>query len=198
MKEIKKDDEIIIHEDMKMKKMNNWILFKSFLIAGLFTFTGGIGMLSALRKSIVDRYLLISKEEFYDCATMAQAVPGMIGLNFALLVGKKVNGNTGLILTTIATIFPAFILMLGATILAQFIPQQGPIQYALVGVRAASTSAVFMAAYSLGKYLVKNRIHWLMIIFSFITVGILSVPSPYIILLSVIIGYVFFIKGKRL
>ena len=177
---------------------HNWILFKAFLLAGTFTFAGGIAMLPALKKDLVDKHQVMSKEDFYDYAAMAQAVPGIIGLNFALLIGKKVSGRVGMLMSSIGTILPAFTLMLLATVMAQYIPQAGPVQFALVGVRAASTSAVFMAAYSLGKYLIKNKVHWLMVILAFVMVGILRMSSPIVIVLAGLIGLVFHLRGEEL
>lgn len=169
----------------------NRIIFKSFLLAGTFTFAGGIAMLPTLKRDLVDKYELMTQETFYDYAAMAQAVPGIIGLNFALLMGKKVNGKVGMALAAFGTIFPAFSLMLVATILAQFIPEAGPIQFAMLGVRAASTSAVFMAAYSLAQYLVKTQEHWIMVLISFFAVGILGISSPYVILVAALIGFIY-------
>lgn len=173
------------------------ILFRSFLLAGTFTFAGGIAMLPVLQKDIVDKYELMSKDEFLDYAAMAQAIPGIIGLNFAVLVGKKISGNTGMFVAAFGTVFPAFILMLLATIGFQYIPQEGPLTYAFMGIRAASASAVFMAAYSLGRHVIKSKIQFIAAILAFVAVGILSISAPYVILIAIVVAYLIYLRGEH-
>lgn len=168
----------------------NWVLFKTFLLAGTFTFAGGIAMMPVLKKDIVDRHALLSEDDFLEYAVLSQSIPGVIALNFACLVGGKSNGKSGLIVASIGAIMPAFLLMLIATILYQYIPQEGPLQLAFTGIRAASASCVLIAATTLAKHNLKPHSHKLITLAAWIMIALLNVDAPLVILGAGTVGIV--------
>lgn len=130
----------------------NWLLFKVYFLAGAFTFSGGLAMLPVIERDLVDKYKLISKEDLYEYSTLSNTFPGVIAVNSACFVGKKVNGVSGMLIAAFGAIFPAFALMLLATVLYQLIPQEGVFLAVLKTVRAASAAFLLNAAFSLAKY----------------------------------------------
>jgi len=176
-----------------MKKSEiNWIVFKVFLIAGTFTFAGGLAMLPVLEKDIVDKYKLMKKDEFLDDAIMAQTLPGIIALNCACFVGKKCNGFMGMLCASLGSVLPAFIFMLLATILYAFIPQVGPLQMAFMGVRAASVAIVLAAAITLGSHNLTSSYSWIVMVVSFILIALLNIQAPYVIIGAGIFGIFYY------
>ncbi|ROR31854.1 chromate transporter [Mobilisporobacter senegalensis] len=169
-----------------MKK--NLLLLRVYLLAGAFTFSGGMAMLPVIERELCNKYGLIDKESLYEYTTLSQTFPGVIALTNACFVGKKINGTIGMIFAGIGAILPAYILMSIASLLYQLIPQQGPILSALVAVRATSASFLFAAAYTIAKYNLKTKINILLSFFCFAFTALNLIGAPILILLSALIG----------
>lgn len=174
----------------------NFILFKTYLLAGTFTFSGGLAMLPIIEKDLCEKYKLISKEDFYEYAALSQTFPGIIALNNAFLVGKKINGLSGMILAGIAAVLPAYVLMAIATLLYQLIPKSGPVIAAMTGVRAASAAFLFAAAYTTARYNLKSKINIFIAAFCFIFTLFHLLDVPVLIIISAIVGLVY-MKFKK-
>lgn len=172
-----------------LKKL--WALFEIFFKAGTFTFAGGLAMLPVIEKDVVEKYKLLSKEDFMEYATLAQTLPGVIALNCACFVGKSTAGITGMLVASFGATFSAFVIMLGATIAMQFIPQTGPLAGAMGCIRAASAALILSAAFSLGRHNLKSAFAVIAMLAAFTLVFILNVSTPLVVLLAGIAGYVY-------
>lgn len=168
-----------------------WVLFYIFFKAGTFTFAGGLAMLPIIQREIVDKYKLLNNEDFMEFATLSQTLPGVIALNCASFVGKKVAGNIGMLIAGFGATISAFVIMIIAAILASQVPEEGMIAGAFRGIIAASSAFVLSAAYTLGRYNLKGIFGWIIMILSFIFVLFLNISSPYIILIAGVVGYVY-------
>ena len=193
-------------KEMKRKKAENkaktpkkpvdlhvlWGLFLIFFKASSFTFAGGLAMIPVIQKDVVDKYRLMSKEEFLEYATLAQTMPGVIALNCATLVGRHSSGFLGMLFAGMGAIFPAFFLMLIATILLNMIPREGVVYGVMRGVRATSAALVLGAAFTLGRHNIKNAFAVILCLLSFFLVAVCHVGAPFAILGAGIAGYVFY------
>ncbi|HHV12722.1 MAG TPA: chromate transporter [Clostridiales bacterium] len=171
-----------------MKK--NFILFKAYLLAGAFTFSGGMAMLPVIEKELCEKRSLIDKNILYEYTTLSQTFPGVIALTNACFVGKKVNGASGMLFAGIGAILPAYVLMSIATILYRVIPQNGPMLNALVAIRATSASFLFAAAYTIARYNFKSKGSIILAISCFIITIFNIIEAPFLILVSGLIGII--------
>ncbi len=180
-----------------MKK--NLILLKVYLLAGTFTFSGGMAMLPVIERELCKKYGLIDKKSLYDYATLAQTFPGVIALTNACFVGKKINGRSGMFFAGMGAILPAYVLMSAATLLYQMLPQQGPALNALAAVRATSASFLFAAAYTIAKHNLKSKINIAIALFCFVCTALHLIGVPLLIILSALVGIlmVFIRKDKK-
>ena len=87
-------------------------LFFSFFKIGLFTFGGGWAMISTIQREIVDKYKWISPEDFLDLLAVAQAMPGILAVNIATVIGDHLRGLKGSIVAALGTILPSFCIIL--------------------------------------------------------------------------------------
>jgi chromate transporter len=170
---------------------NLWPLFVIFFKAGTFTFAGGLAMLPVIEKDIVEKYKMLSKEEFLDYATLAQTLPGVIAVNCASLVGKNTAGLPGMLTASFGASFSAFVLMLVATIATQYIPQTGPAIGAMHGIRAASAALILSAAFTLGTHNIKSTFAVILMLAAFVTVFFFNISTPLRVLAAGIAGYIF-------
>jgi len=176
-------------EISKAKKLR--VLFWIFFKAGTFTFAGGLAMLPVIEKDIVEKYKMLSKEDFLEYATLAQTLPGVIAVNCASFIGKSAAGFAGMLIASFGAVFSAFFLMIVATILIQFIPQTGPAVGAMNCIRAASTALILSAAFSLGAHNLKSAFAIIIMFAAFTSVFFFSISTPIIIVASGIVGYIY-------
>lgn len=168
-----------------------WNLFVIFFKAGTFTFAGGLAMLPVIEKSIVDTHKMMSREDFLESATLAQTLPGVIALNCASFVGRHVAGTPGMLAAGFGSIFSAFVIMIGATVLLQAVPQSGPVAGAFHGIRAASGALVLSAAFTLGRHNLKNMFSVILMLAAFTCVGFLNIGAPVVVLGAGVAGWLY-------
>lgn len=168
-----------------------YALFITFLKASTFTFAGGLAIIPTIERDAVEKYKLLGKDEFMEYATLAQTMPGVIAINFAALVGRQAAGTLGMAAAGLGAIFPAFVLMIIATVLINMIPQEGRFMGAMRGIRAASAALVLSAAFSLGRYNIKNTFAVLLMLASFLLVVFANVSAPVIVILSAAAGGIY-------
>lgn len=159
-----------------------WHLFVIFFKAGTFTFAGGLAMLPVIQKDVVEKYALMSKDDFLEYATLSQTLPGVIALNCAAFVGRRAAGFWGMLVAGFGATFSAFVLMLAATILLQLVPQGGAFAGAFRGIRAASSALILSAAVSLGKHNLKTAFALIVTLAAFALVLFAGLSAPIVIL----------------
>ena len=182
-----------------MKKADlkiTWALFIVFLKAGTFTFAGGLAMLPVIQRDVVDKYKWMPKEEFIEYATLAQTLPGVIALNCAIFVGRRVGGRAGTLAAAVGATLSAFVLMIAATVLLHLIPQKGPVIGAMQGVRAASSAFILSAAFTLGRNNLKTYFDVILMLGVFVLVLFGKVSAPLLVLAAGVAGYLY--QRKRL
>ncbi|HAL74098.1 MAG TPA: chromate transporter [Clostridiales bacterium] len=166
-----------------------WELFFVFFKAGTFTFAGGLAMLPVIEKDVVEKYKLLTRENFLEFATLAQTLPGVIAVNCACFVGKRAAGLAGMLVAVLGATLSAFVLMLLATILLQSVPMQGAVVGAFRGIRAASAALVLSAAFTLGRYSVKDAFSVAVMVLAFGLVFLADVNILFVIIGAGLIGY---------
>ncbi len=88
-----------------------WKLFLTTLYISDFTFGGGFVIIIFMKKKFVDEIGWISEQEMLDYTALAQASPGAIAVNSAILVGWKVAGPAGMLVAVLGTIIPPMVIL---------------------------------------------------------------------------------------
>jgi len=91
-------------------------LFFTFAKIGAFTFGGGWAMIAIMEREIVDKHAWLGKDEFMDRLAVAQSMPGVLAVNFAVAVGDKIAGTRGTVVAALGTILPSFLIMLAIAV----------------------------------------------------------------------------------
>lgn len=89
-----------------------WGIFWSFLKIGAFTFGGGYAMIPLIQHEVINTRRWLSKGEFLDLLTLAQAAPGPIALNTAVFVGYRQRGYAGALAAVAGVVVPSFTILL--------------------------------------------------------------------------------------
>lgn len=86
-------------------------LFLSSLQLSAFTFGGGYVIVPLMRRRFVEQLHWIDEEEMLDMTAIAQAAPGAMAVNAALLVGYRMAGFVGALVTMAGTILPPLLML---------------------------------------------------------------------------------------
>ncbi|MDE6084834.1 MAG: chromate transporter [Muribaculaceae bacterium] len=176
-------------------------LFFTFFKIGAFTFGGGWAMISIIEKEIVDKKHWLEREEFLDLLAIAQAVPGILAVNIAVVVGDRLKGARGSIASALGTILPSFtiILMIAIFLTPETIKNNEVISAIFKGIRPAVVALIIAPVLTSAK---AAGITWKTVIIPtavalliFSGWPVISNPIIYIIL-GGIIGYVLFTRTE--
>ena len=131
-------------------------LFAVFAQIGVMTFGGGYAMLPLLQRYVVEKYHWATEEELLDYYAIGQCTPGVIAVNTATFVGKKIAGILGGIVATLGVVFPSFVIILVIAACLQNFADIPTVQHAFAGIRVCVFVLVLNAVVSLAKKTVLN------------------------------------------
>lgn len=119
-------------------------LFFETLYLSAFTFGGGYVIVSLLKKKFVDDLHWISEDEMLDLVAIAQSAPGPIAVNGAIVVGYKLCGFPGILLSVLGAVIPPFLILSVISLFYSAFRSNFMIHHMLSGMRCG-VSAVIMS-----------------------------------------------------
>ena len=110
-------------------------LFIVFFKIGLFTFGGGLAMISIVEDQCVNKHKWLTSKEMDELVIVAESTPGPIAINCATYTGYKTRGLLGAIVATTAISLPSFLIIYFiSTVLDNFLEIK-LISYAFMGIK---------------------------------------------------------------
>ncbi len=190
------------------KKSKLKLLFKLFytsLYISAVAFGGGFVVLSLLQSTFVKKYQMIEETEMLDLNALAQASPGAIALNTALLVGYKVAGLLGALMTVIGSVIPPFAVITGLYYFYDAIKSFPVVTLFMKGMQAGVVGIIFSMIVDMVKDIVKGKnvfgtvLLVLAFTVSFSTAFFFEISTViYTVILSALIGIgASYISGRR-
>ena len=76
-----------------------WTLFKATFLVSAFTVGGGFIIIPLLKAKYVDEYHWINDKDALDMVAVAQSMPGVIAANCAIILGYRMAGVLGTLIT---------------------------------------------------------------------------------------------------
>ena len=137
--------------------MNYLRLFAAFAKVGVLTFGGGYAMIPMLEREIVDRHGWASSEELMDYYAVGQCTPGVIAVNTATFIGRKVAGDLGGIIATLGVVFPSFVIISVIAGIIQNFADTPAVKSAFAGIRVCVCVLIFNSVVKLWKSAVKDK-----------------------------------------
>lgn len=167
-------------------------LFFSTLYLSAFTFGGGYVIVTLMRKKFVEDYHWIEEDEMLDLIAIAQSAPGAIAVNGAIVVGYKLAGLFGVLVSVVATILPPFAIISCISFFYELFRTNLFVSLMLEGMQAGVGAVIASVTYSMGKGIVqeKNIISLMIMIFAFVLNYIYHVNVVFIILVCIGVGVV--------
>ncbi len=174
------------------------LFFTTFYIS-LFTFGGGYVIVPFMKKKFVDGYHWIEEEEMLDLIAIAQSTPGALAVNAAILVGYRLKGILGSIVTIIATVLPPFfILSIISTIYSTFI-KNSYVNGMLKGMQAGVAAVIISVVLDLLKEEKeeKNKSFYFVLIGAFLASFLFQINVALIIIAAAFVGGIKEYQSKR-
>jgi chromate transporter len=140
-------------------------------------------VLPLLQREIVDGKKWITQLEVIDFYAVGQCLPGMIGVNTAILIGYKVRKKAGSVAAAAGFVMPSLIIILLIASLIQNFSGLQVVQSAFAGIRVAVCALVVNAIYTMAKKGIINIITAVIAAATFVASAIMQIsPVPLVIL----------------
>ena len=176
-----------------------WELFKTFFLMGFVSFGGGYAMIPFIKTASME-YGWMSAEQLTNIIAAAGISPGPIATNSAILVGYSTAGFSGAIISALATLLPAMILVITVATFFIKLHHNPVVESAFYGLKPIVTSLIIFAAisFALSNNLVSLDISFdsisLLLIFGLSLFALLKLRwhPIYVIALSGLVGVVLY------
>jgi chromate transporter len=174
-------------------------LFISTLYLSAFTFGGGYVIVTLMKKKFVDDYHWIEEKEMLDLVAIAQSAPGAIAVNGAIVVGYKLAGILGVIVSILATILPPFIIISVVSLFYNLFQANYYIKLMLEGMQAGVGAVIASVTYEMASGVVKEKSFEsvLIMIVAFILTFVLNINVIYVILACILLGVKKTLVGRK-
>lgn len=164
-----------------------WKIFWIFAKIGAFTIGGGIPMIAAIKKELVERKWL-TDEDFIDIITLSQTAPGLFAVNISILTGHRLRGTKGSVVATIASCLPPFLIILMVAMFFTSFKDNEYVIKAFKGIRPVVVSLIGVPMIDMIKATKMKWWSWIIVISSMVLVCFLSVSPIYILICVIIIA----------
>lgn len=176
---------------MKQSEKYKKLFFSTFQLSAC-TFGGGFVIIPLLRKKFVEDLGWIEEQEMLDLTAIAQSSPGAIAVNASILVGYRVAGFVGAMITILGTILPPFIIISVISMFYQAFRDNIYVNMAMTGMLAGVTAVIFDVVFTMatGIFKLKRILPVLVLAGSFVATYFFKVNIIVIILVCGTIGAV--------
>ena len=177
-----------------------WTLFRTCFVISACTFGGGMVVISMLQKKFVDELHWISEDEVMDMVAIAQSCPGVMAVNTSIIIGYRIAGPIGAILTVLGTVTPPMVILAVISAFYTEFRTNRIVALVLKGMQAGVAAVMINVTYSMVRNVLKDKkiIYLLMFIAASIAYIIFKLDIIILILACGIIGGIYtFSIGKE-
>lgn len=186
-----------------MEKKKGWKiyrkLFASTFYISAFTFGGGYVIVPLLKKKFVDDLKWIEEEEMLDLTAISQSSPGAMAVNASMLIGYRIAGITGALITILGTILPPLIILSVISLFYQAFQSSVIVNAVLRGMRGGVAAVIADVSIGMIGGVLKERkvSSTLIMIGAFIASYVLNINVIYIVLASALFGALGVVYQKK-
>ncbi|MFN8442800.1 MAG: chromate transporter [Caldilineaceae bacterium] len=130
-------------------------LLRIWFLIGLQSFGGGTATLFLIRRAAVEQYGWLSPEDFTRDWALVQAAPGINLLGITILVGRRVAGMVGALVSLLGLMLPSVSITILMTALYADLRNSPVIQAALHGVVPATIGLGLLLTINMASPLLK-------------------------------------------
>lgn len=175
---------------MKKDASFYWTLFLSTFTLSAFTFGGGYVIVPLMQKRFVKELGWITEEEMLDLVAIAQSSPGPIAVNASIIIGYRMAGIRGALLSVLGTSLPPLVII---TIVSYFylaFRDNAIVNALLFGMQAGVAAVIVNVVIDMVKGITKNKkiLPILVMIVAFLAAAFTSINIVIILFICGAIG----------
>lgn len=176
-----------------------WTLFLSTFTLSAFTFGGGYVIVPLMQKKFVEKLKWIEEDEMLDLVAIGQSAPGPIAINTSILLGYKMAGVKGALITVFGTVLPPLVII---TVISYFyiaFRDNKIIHSLLTGMQAAVAAVIIDVVIGMASKIIKNKkaLPIVVMVLSFIAASFFDINVVIILLICAAIGAYTTIRANR-
>ncbi len=173
-------------------------LFASTFSLSAFTFGGGYVIVPLMQKRFVDTLHWIDEEEMLDLVAISQSSPGPIAVNASVIIGYRIGGILGAIISLLGTVLPPLITISIISIAYSAFCENEYVAAVLRGMQAGVAAVICDVVYGMaaGIFKKKNAFSIAIMLLSFAAAYFLNINVVFVILACAVIGLILGALGK--
>ena len=175
-------------------------LFLSTLYLSAFTFGGGYVIITLMKERFVDKLHWIEEDEMLDMVAIAQSSPGPIAVNGAIVLGYKLGGFPGILVSVLGAIIPPFVILTMISFFYSAFKSSFAIQALLTGMRSGVAAVILSVVGDtfIGDVKARDAVLLLVMAAAFVCNYFLHINVVLIILAVILIGIVrTLLRGRK-
>ena len=166
-------------------------IFWSFFKIGTFTVGGGYAMLPLMQRELVDRRCWLSPEYFADCVALSQAMPGVLAVNMATMVGYHLRGIRGAAAAIVGNILMPIVFILALAILFRTMQGNTYVERIFLGLRPAVVALIAVPVFNMARTAhVRWSNAWIPLLAALL-VWLLGVSPLWVVLAAATLGWLY-------
>jgi chromate transporter len=170
---------------------------RAFLYIGFIGFGGGLAILAQIQRHVVEKLRWLTREELAEATAVVQSLPGVIAVNISCFIGFKLRGWKGGLAAVVAIILPAFLSMLLVSEFYLRYKEVPDLERLFRGLTPAIAAFILVAAYKLGRGVIRSFWDWPIALFSLLALSVFSLGVVRTVLITGTLGILAWAWKKR-
>lgn len=131
-------------------------LFLSTLKLSACTFGGGYVIVPLMKKRFVEQLGWIDEREMLDMISVAQSSPGPIAVNASLMIGYRMGGVRGALITALGTVLPPLVILSVLSFFYQQFRSNAYVSAMMRGMQAGVAAVICNVVVDMGRGVLKD------------------------------------------
>ena len=145
-------------------------------------------MIPLMEREVVDHRGWLSREEFLDCLSLSQAMPGVFAVNMATIIGRKLGGFRGVLCAVLGNILMPIALILLIAMTLRIFRDNAVVEHIFMGLRPAVVAMIAAPVFRMAKSAKVTWSNCWIPIIAALLIWLLGVSPVYVILIAIVVG----------
>jgi chromate transporter len=162
---------------------------KVWVYIGLLSFGGPAAQVALMHRVLVEEKKWLTEKQYLDALSFCMLLPGPEAMQLATYAGWRMHGVKGGLAAGLMFVIPGSLVILGLAMAYMTFGQVTVVASLFVGIKAAIVVVVIDALLRISHKTLKTSEHWLIALFSFISIFFFTLPFPLVVFLVACYGY---------
>ena len=176
-------------KDMNRCKLYGKLFLSTFSLS-TFTFGGGYVIVPLMKRKFVDRFHWLEEQEMMDLTALAQSCPGAVAVNASIIVGYRVSGILGALVSILGTVLPPLLILSVLSLFYAAFQSDPVVNAVLKGMQSGVAAVIADVVVSMGGQIAKEKsvLSWIILVGSFFASYFLEINVVWILLVCGALG----------